>query len=116
MATSELNNFVSLVFLAGLGTAFLIAWLPGRAIRVGGRTIRVNRQDVRWLTVIPLAVCFASIAGGYIVQAWSGSWTTGDWRGSGWFVALMGLIMFVGAPLMVVGAVIHGWRSRRGKA
>ncbi len=68
-----------------------------------------------WLTAIPMALFFAALAGGCIVQTWSGSWTPGDWRSSEGFVALNALIAFVGAPLMIVVALVYGWRRHRSK-
>jgi LPXTG-motif cell wall-anchored protein len=62
-----------------------------------------------------MAVFFAALACGYIVQAWSGSWTTGDWRSSEGFVALNAIIALVGAPLMIGVALVYGWRRHRSK-
>ena len=113
MATSPWNGIVSALFLVSVGTAFLIGWLPGRTIQIGSRSVSLDRRHVGWLTAITIVLCSVTIAGGFIVQAWSGDWTRGDWRGSEWFVALNGAFIFVGAPLIIVAALIHGWRQHR---
>ena len=68
-----------------------------------------------WLTAIPMALFFAALACGCIAHAWSGSWIPGGWRSSEGFVALNALIAFVGAPLMIVVALVYGWRRHRSK-
>lgn len=102
---------LNIVFVGGLGLAFLILKLQDHVFLIGRHSIHLDGDDTRWLMVIPLALCLAAISGGYVEQAANGFWTPGDWRSSGWFVALNEGLVVVAAPLMAGASIWSVWRK-----